>query len=63
MFAQSKKIKYVLKGLKAKKKYFIKVSTYKKKGKKITYSKWSKTKTVAVRKSSNNKKKSTKKNN
>ena len=63
MFAKSKKIKYVLKGLKAKKKYFIKVRTYKKKGKKITYGKWSKTKTVAVRKSSNNKKKSTKKNN
>lgn len=58
--AKTKKMKYVLKGLKKNKKYFIKVRTYRKKGKKTTYGKWSKTKTVAVRKNS---KKNTKKNN
>jgi hypothetical protein len=46
---KAKTTKKVIKKLKAKKKYYVQIRTYKKVGKKYYYSKWSKVKTVKVK--------------
>ena len=47
---KNKTVKKKIKKLKGGKKYFVRIRTYRKKGKKTYYSKWSDVKTVKVKK-------------